>query len=71
MAKLKTIKTVELPAARHAHREKFRRELQELINRYSMERYSDTQDFLLADYLMLCLVALEKTLADRKRLSGR
>lgn len=48
----------------------FREELQSLINRYSMEQYSDTQDFLLADYLMTCLHALERTLHERKRLSA-
>jgi hypothetical protein len=50
-------------------RGEFRSELQKLINRYSMEQYSDTQDFLLADYLLTCLYALETTLHERKRLS--
>jgi hypothetical protein len=58
-------------AHKRANRESFRRELTSLLNRYSMEGESDTQDFLLADYLMLCLTALEKTIRDRKRLSDR
>ena len=33
----------------------FRRELKELINKYSLENRSDTNDFLLSDYLVLCL----------------
>jgi hypothetical protein len=47
----------------------FQRDLRELINRHSMERFSNTQDFLLADYLMRCLEAFESVIKERKRLS--
>jgi hypothetical protein len=35
--------------------EEFERELQGLINRYSIENMSDTPDFILAEYLVECL----------------
>jgi hypothetical protein len=55
---------------RRTNRAMFKRELQTLLNRFSMENDSDTEDFVLADYLMECLTALEKALAERRRLSG-
>ena len=57
-------------AVNYTWRAQFKHELQALLNRYRMEQYSDTQDFLLADYLMTCLHALERTLHERKRRSG-
>jgi hypothetical protein len=36
--------------------EKFRDELEELINRHSMENGSNTPDFVLAEYLVKCLI---------------
>ena len=33
----------------------FQEELEELINRYSMENQSDTPDYILAEYLVSCL----------------
>lgn len=35
--------------------EAFRVGLRELINKHSMENYSSTPDFILAEYLMSCL----------------
>ena len=35
----------------------FERELQSLLNRYSMENASNTPDFILAEYLKNCLLA--------------
>ena len=35
--------------------EEFRKELQQLINRHSLENGSGTPDFVLADYLVKCL----------------
>lgn len=46
-----------LPSEFHRLHEAFRKELQELLNRHSMENGSDTPDFLLADYLIACLAA--------------
>jgi len=43
----------------------FLKELEELINRHSMENNSDTPDFLLAEYLCACLTAYNK--ATRRR----
>jgi hypothetical protein len=37
------------------NKETFKKELEELINRYSMENGSNTPDFLLADYLIAAL----------------
>lgn len=36
-------------------RENFRKELESLINRYSMEELSNTPDFILAEYLEKCM----------------
>ena len=36
----------------------FQRELAALINKYSLERPSNLPDFVLAEYLVQCLVAL-------------
>lgn len=33
----------------------FKKELEELINKYSLENMSNTPDFILADYLNNCL----------------
>jgi len=38
----------------------FLKELQELINRHSLENNSNTPDFILAEYLVDCLDAYEK-----------
>lgn len=35
----------------------FQRDLTSLLNRYGMEKPSDTQDYVLAEYLIQCLVA--------------
>ena len=37
--------------------EEFAKELEELINKHSIENFSNTPDFILADYLMNCLEA--------------
>ena len=39
--------------------DKFRKELEALINRHSMENGSNTPDFVLADYLCACLTAFD------------
>lgn len=36
-------------------KDKFRKELTELINKYSIESESDTPDYILANYLVGCL----------------
>ena len=37
------------------NKELFKADLQELINRYSIEQDSNTPDYLLAEYLIKCL----------------
>ena len=59
-------------ARRQAGREamsndQFKKELEGLINRYSMERGSNTPDFILADYLYGCLLQFNETVAAREK----
>lgn len=49
----------------------FRKELERLINKYSMENGSDTPDFILADYLVACLDAFDATVKAREKWYGR
>lgn len=51
--------------------EAFRRDLAALLNRYSMENASDTPDFLLADYLIEALRALDTAILAREKWYGR
>ena len=51
--------------------ESFRKSLVELLNKYSKENDSNTPDFILAEYLMLCLEAYNKTLQVRESWYGR
>ena len=44
---------------------KFRKELETLINKYSMENASNTPDFILAEYLENCLKAFDLALSKR------
>lgn len=45
----------------------FEKELQELINKHSMENGSNTPDFMLARYLAMCLYNYEHLIRDRDR----
>jgi hypothetical protein len=45
---------------------KFEQELEDLINKYSMENDSDTPDFILAEYLIGCLEAFNKAVTKRE-----
>lgn len=51
--------------------ESFRKELTTLINRYSKENGSDTPDFMLADYLLGCLLVYDETVNRREKWYGR
>lgn len=44
---------------------KFRKELEELLNKNSMENNSNTSDFILAEFLVECLKAFDN--ATNKR----
>lgn len=43
----------------------FRKDLEELINRYSMENGSNTPDFILSEYLENCLKAFDNATIGR------
>ncbi len=43
----------------------FQRELAALLNKHGLERPSDTQDFVLAEYLTQCLVAYNIAVCQR------
>lgn len=43
----------------------FQNELEQLINRHSMENGSDTPDFILAEYLVGCLKVYDATIEKR------
>ena len=43
-----------------SNKQKFARELEQLINRYSMENGSNTPDFILAEYLIDSLETFNK-----------
>lgn len=47
----------------------FRKELEGLISRYNMESGSNTQDFILANFLCGCLVAFDNALTEKATLS--
>ena len=49
----------------------FKTELEQLLNKYSMENASDTPDFILADYLEQCLAIFDATVAHREAWWGR
>lgn len=49
----------------------FKRDLQALLNRYSMENESDTPDYMLAHYLVQCLEAFELAVRARETWYGR
>lgn len=48
----------------------FKSELESLINKYSQEQYSNTPDFILADYLFMCLEAYNTTMQKRDKYYG-
>lgn len=48
----------------------FQRELVALINRHSLETFSNTPDHVLAEYLTQCLVAYNITVSARDHLAG-
>ena len=49
----------------------FRKELENLINKYNLENKSNTPDFILADYLITCLKNFEKTSKRREKWYGK
>lgn len=51
--------------------EDFRKELERLLNYHSMEKKSNTPDFILASYLVGCLAAFDAAVKDRDLWYGR
>lgn len=49
---------------------KFRKAIEESINKYSMENGSDTPDFILAQYLESCLKAFDLATLQRREWYG-
>lgn len=49
----------------------FRKELETLINKHSLENGSDTPDFILADYVSKCLKTFDETIQAREQWYGR
>ena len=45
----------------------FQEKLEKIINEYSMEKRSDTPDFILAEYLLSCLHAFEKASNENRQ----
>lgn len=54
-----------------AEKPEFRKDLESLINRHSMENGSNTPDFMLADYLTACLVNFDRIVSAREKWYGR
>lgn len=50
---------------------KFKKELKELINHYSKENESNTPDFILAQYIMACLIAFNTAIQQRETWFGK
>lgn len=48
----------------------FRHEIESVINKFSMERNSNTPDYILANYLARCLSNFDASVADRDRWYG-
>lgn len=53
------------------NREEFKKELEHLINQYSMENGSNTPDFILAEYLTDCLESYDDAVNAREKWYGR
>ncbi len=49
----------------------FKKELEILINKHSLENDSNTPDFILANYMAMCLDAYNITLQSREQWYGR
>jgi len=45
----------------------FRKELVRLINKHSLEQFSNTPDFILAEYLEKCLAAYDVAVSSRDK----
>lgn len=55
----------------HTNTNDLRKELTALLNRFSRENFSNTPDFLLANFLMECLQAFERASMQREKWYGK
>lgn len=53
------------------NKSEFEKELENLINKYSLESGSDTPDFILAEYLSKCIDVFNTTTRQRELWYGR
>ncbi len=51
--------------------DQFQKDLEEVINKHSMENGSNTPDFILAHYLVDCLKSFNKTSKAREKWYGK
>jgi hypothetical protein len=49
----------------------FRKDVEALINHHSLENWSNTPDFILAEYLSDCLITFDKAIRAREKFYGR
>lgn len=49
----------------------FQKEIEQIVNKYSMENESNTPDFILANYIIMSLDAFNKTVELREAWYGR
>ena len=49
----------------------FRRDLERVLNRHSIENGSDTPDFILAEYVKACVEAFDQAVRVREKWYGR
>lgn len=50
---------------------RLKKDIEEVINKYSMENGSDTPDFILAEYLTDCLQMFDKAVNKREEWYGK
>lgn len=50
---------------------RLRKDIEESINKHSLENESDTPDFILAEYLTDCLRVFDKAIVKREEWYGR
>lgn len=50
--------------------DEFRKEIETVINKHSIENGSHTPDFILAEYLIGCLQLFDKTVIERGKWHG-
>ena len=65
-----SVKEIEFLKRKEKNNKSFKKELENLINRYNMENSSNTPDFILAEYLMGCLENFNKSVKKRRNWAG-